>query len=171
VRTAAAANSSRARPQRDNRQGTRARPERRFLLYDGEKGQIYFRLFSYVRYLNQRTIDATYTDSFGVEHDGEAAPGHSAGEVLRAVLRMVPDAEVPYYLYVWSSNASQGDPAQVVGAGNLSYVFNRFVTVGGGITSLPTVRSTEGQFPYWLGVDGRMIADEFFRGSYTNACG
>ena len=59
-------------------------------------------------------------------------------------------------------------PAQVVGAGNLSYVFNRFVTVGGGITSLPTVRSTEGQFPYWLGVDDRLIADEFFRGSYTN---
>ena len=25
-----------------------------------------------------------------------------------------------YYLYVWSSNASQGDPAQVVGAGNIS---------------------------------------------------
>ena len=47
-------------------------------------------------------------------------------------------------------------------------MFNRFVTVGGGITSLPTVRSTEGQFPYWLGVDGRLIADEFFRGSYTN---
>ena len=55
-----------------------------------------------------------------------------------------------------------------MGAGNLSYTFNRFITVGGGITSLPTVRSTEGQFPYWLGVDGRMIADEFFRGSYTN---
>ena len=33
-----------------------------------------------------------------------------------------------YYLYVWSSNPSQGDPAQVVGAGNLSYVFNRYVT-------------------------------------------
>ncbi len=56
----------------------------------------------------------------------------------------------------------------MVGGGNLSYVFNRFLTVGGGITSLPTVRSTEGQFPYWLGVDGRLIADEFFRGSYTN---
>jgi hypothetical protein len=72
-----------------------------------------------------------------------------------------------YYLYVWSSNPSQGDPAQVVGAGNLSYNFNRFVTLGGGITSLPAVRSTEGQFPYWLGVDDRLIADEFFRGSYT----
>jgi hypothetical protein len=50
----------------------------------------------------------------------------------------------------------------------LSYTFNRFVSVGAGITSLPTVRSTEGQFPYWLGVDDRLIADEFFRGSYTN---
>ena len=73
-----------------------------------------------------------------------------------------------YYLYVWSSNPSQGDPAQVVGAGNLSWTFNRFVTVGAGITSLPSVRSTEGQFPYWLGVDDRLIADEFFRGSYTS---
>ena len=51
--------------------------------------------------------------------------------------------------------------------GNISYVFNRYVTFGGGITSLPSVRSTEGQFPYWLGVDDRLIADEFFRGSYT----
>jgi hypothetical protein len=73
-----------------------------------------------------------------------------------------------YYLYVWSSNPSQGDPAQVVGAGNLTWVFNRFVSVGVGITSLPTVRSTEGQFPYWLGVDDRLMADEFFRGSYTS---
>src|SRR5262249_20753675 len=64
-------------------------------------------------------------------------------------------------------NTAQGDPAQVVGAGNLSYSFNRYVTFGAGITSLPSVRSTEGQFPYWLGVDDRLISDEFFRGSYT----
>jgi hypothetical protein len=63
-----------------------------------------------------------------------------------------------YYLYVWSSNPSQGDPAQVVGRGKLSYVFNRFVTLGGGIGCLPTTRSTEGQFPYWLGVDDRLIS-------------
>ena len=55
----------------------------------------------------------------------------------------------------------------MVGGGNISYVFNKYVTFGAGITSLPSVRSTEGQFPYWLGVDDRLIADEFFRGSYT----
>src|SRR5262245_66035805 len=78
---------------------------------------------------------------------------------------MTPEAR--RCLVVWCSNASQGAPGQVVGAGNVSWNFNRFVTLGGGITSLPSVRSTEGQFPYWLGVDDRLIADEFFRGSYT----
>ena len=52
-------------------------------------------------------------------------------------------------------------------AATSAIVFNRFVTLGGGISSLPSTRSTEGQFPYWLGVDDRLIADEFFRGSYT----
>jgi len=143
-------------------------PNAGFLLYDGEKGQIYFRLFSYVRYLNQRNIDPTYTDAFGVEHDVAQRQDIQLAKFFAPFSGWFLTPKFRYYLYVWSSNASQGDPAQVVGAGNLSYVFNRFVTVGAGISSLPTVRSTEGQFPYWLGVDGRMIADEFFRGSYTN---
>src|SRR6185436_13416250 len=40
-------------------------PNAGFLLYNGEKGQIYFRLFSYVRYLNQLGIDDSYTDASG----------------------------------------------------------------------------------------------------------
>ena len=36
-----------------------------FLLYEGEKAEIYFRLFSYARYLNQKDLEPTYTDSFG----------------------------------------------------------------------------------------------------------
>ena len=143
-------------------------PNAGFLLYEGEKGQIYFRLFSYARYLNQRNIDDTYTDAAGVPHTVQQRQDIQLAKFFAPFSGWFLTPKFRYYLYVWSSNASQGDPAQVVGAGNLSYVFNRFVTVGAGITSLPTVRSTEGQFPYWLGVDDRMIADEFFRGSYTN---
>jgi len=143
-------------------------PNAGFLLVDGEKGQIYFRLFSYVRYLNQRGIDPTYTDAFGTTKTVQQRQDVQLAKFFAPFSGWFLTPKFRYYLYVWSSNASQGDPAQVVGAGNLSYTFNRFVTVGGGITSLPTVRSTEGQFPYWLGVDGRLIADEFFRGSYTN---
>jgi hypothetical protein len=143
-------------------------PNLGFLLYNGEKGQIYFRLFSYARYLNQLSIDPTYTNAFGVTQTLQQRQDIQLAKFFSPFSGWFLTPKFRYYLYVWSSNASQGDPAQVVGAGNLSYTFNRFVSVGTGITSLPTVRSTEGQFPYWLGVDDRLIADEFFRGSYTN---
>jgi len=139
-----------------------------FLLFDGEKGQIYFRLFSYGRYLNQRNLDASWVDAFGNTHNVQQRQDIQLAKFFSPFSGWFLSPKFRYYLYVWSSNASQGDPAQVVGAGNLSWTFNRFVTLGVGITSLPTVRSTEGQFPYWLGVDDRLIADEFFRGSYTS---
>jgi len=139
-----------------------------FLLYDGDKGQIYFRLFSYARYLNQRSLDPTYVDAFGSSHSVQLRQDIQLQKFFAPFTGWFLTSKFRYYLYVWSSNPSQGDPAQVVGAGNLSYTFNRFATIGAGITSLPAVRSTEGQFPYWLGIDDRMTADEFFRGSYTD---
>ena len=138
-----------------------------FLLVDGEKGQVYMRLFSYVRYLNQKGLDPTYVDAFG---NTKSVPQRQDVQLNKFFLPFTGWFLTPkfrYYLYVWSTNASQGDPAQVVGAGNISYTFNRQVTLGGGITSLPGVRSTEGQFPYWLGMDDRLTSDEFFRPSYT----
>ena len=143
-------------------------PNAGFLLYSGEKGEIYFRLFSYVRYLNQRNLDPSYTDTFGNEHPVKLRQDVQLQKFFAPFSGWFLTPKFRYYLYVWSSNSSQGDPAQVVGAGNLSYSFNRYVTFGGGITSLPSTRSTEGQFPYWLTVDNRLITDEFFRGSYTN---
>ena len=143
-------------------------PNAGFLIVTHEKGEMYVRLFSYVRYLNQKALDSTYTDAFGTTR---AVPLRQDVQLQKFFLPFSGWFLTPrfrYYLYVWSSNPSQGDPAQVVGAGNISYVFNRYVTFGGGIGSLPTVRSTEGQFPYWLGVDDRLIADEYFRGSYTS---
>ncbi len=143
-------------------------PNAGFLLYEGEKGQIYMRLFSYARYLNQKGLDSTYTDSFGDTHDVKLREDVQLNKFFLPFNGWFLTPKFRYYLYVWSANTAQGDPAQVVGAGNLSYTFNRHVTFGAGITSLPSVRSTEGQFPYWLGVDDRLISDEFFRGSYTS---
>ncbi len=143
-------------------------PNAGFLLYDGDKGQIYFRLFSYARYLNQRNLDSSYVDFFGNTRSVKQRQDIQLQKFFAPFSGWFMTPRFRYYLYVWSSNSSQGDPAQVVGAGNLTYSFNRFVAIGAGITSLPSTRSTEGQFPYWLGVDDRLIADEFFRGSYTS---
>jgi hypothetical protein len=139
-----------------------------FRLFTRDKGEMYVRLFSYVRYLNQKGLDPSYTDYFGNTHTVEQRQDVQLNKFFLPFSGWFLTPKFRYYLYVWSSNPSQGDPAQVVGAGNLSYTFNRHVTLGGGITSLPSVRSTEGQFPYWLGVDDRLTADEFFRGSYTS---
>jgi len=138
-----------------------------FRLFDGKDGQMYLRLFTYVRYLNQKGLDPSYTDFFGNTHDVKQREDVQIQKVFMPFSGWFLTPKFRYYLYVWSSNASQGDPAQVVAAGNISYTFNKHFTLGGGITSLPSVRSTEGQFPYWLGVDDRLTADEFFRGSYT----
>src|SRR5262245_21008573 len=143
-------------------------PNAGFPLFEGDKGQIYMRLFTYVRYLNQKGLDPTYTNFFGTTSTIDQREDVQLTKFFLPFSGWFLTPKFRYYLYVWSSNASQGDPAQVVGAGNISWVFNRFVTLGGGITSLPIVRSTEGQFPYWLGVDDRLISDEFFRGSYTS---
>jgi hypothetical protein len=56
----------------------------------------------------------------------------------------------------------------VVVGGNLSYAFNPHLTVGGGIGALPSTRTLDGTFPYWLPVDNRLMADEFFRASFTS---
>jgi hypothetical protein len=139
-----------------------------FLLFASDEAEIYFRLFTYGRYLNQRNLDPTYVDAFGNEKTIQLRQDIQLQKFFAPFSGWFLTPKMRYYLYVWSSNPSQGDPAQVVGAGNITWNFNRFVSVGVGITSLPTVRSTEGQFPYWLGVDDRLIADEFFRGSYTS---
>jgi hypothetical protein len=138
-----------------------------FLLYSGEQADIYFRLYTYARYLNQRSLDPTYVDSFGNTHTVQQRQDMQLQKFVAFFSGTFLSPKFRYAAYVWSANTAQGDPAQVVGAGYLSYTFNRFMTFGAGIGSLPTTRSTEGQWPYWLGVDNRLTADEFFRGSYS----
>lgn len=138
-----------------------------FKIYESDKGQIYMRLFSYARYLNQKGLDSSYTDYFGNTFNIDLREDFQLNKFFLPFSGWFLDPKFKYYLYVWSANTAQGDPAQVVGAGNVSWAANEHFTFGMGITSLPSVRSTEGQFPYWLGVDDRLTADEFFRGSYT----
>lgn len=138
-----------------------------FRIYESDKGQVYFRLFSYLRYLNQKGLDPTYVDSFGTTHPVQTREDVQLNKVFLPFSGWFLDPKFRYYLWFWTSNAAAGEGGQVVGGGSLSYVFNDLVTLGGGLGALPTVRSNENQFPYWLGVDDRTMADEFFRGSYT----
>jgi hypothetical protein len=138
-----------------------------FRLADTEHGDLNVKLYAYIRYLNQLGLDDSYTDGFGTEKSVRRRQDIQFQKVNIQFLGWLLSPKFRYLAYVWTTNSSQGLGAQVVVGGNLHYRFNKHVTAGGGIGPVPTTRSTEGNFPYWLTVDNRIMADEFFRGSYT----
>jgi hypothetical protein len=143
-------------------------PNLGYKITNTDRGDLSISIYSYARYLYQLGLDATYKDAFGNVKSVQQRQDFQLQKVQIKFLGWIMDPKFRYFLYAWSSNASQGLGAQVVLAGNLNYSFNKFISVGAGIRSLPGTRSVEGNFPFWLGVDTRLIADEFFRPSYTS---
>ena len=142
-------------------------PSEGFRLATTDKGTLNLRVLTYLRYLNQRGLDQTNTDAFGDTTTLDRRQDIQMQKVVVFFQGWLMDPNFRYLAYVWTSNPSQGLGAQVVVGGNLNYVVNPHLVVGGGIENLPGVRSCEGNFPFWLTVDNRLIADEFFRGSFT----
>ncbi len=133
-----------------------------------DRGDLSISIYTYARYLNQLGLDPTFTNALGNVMNLQRRQDLQLNKLQIKFLGWILHPKFRYFLYAWSSNASQGLPAQVVLAGNLGYAFNKYFTVAAGIRSLPGTRSVEGNFPFWLGVDTRLIADEFFRPSYTS---
>ena len=163
------ADAPKGSPQGDDKEGFGSyTPNLGFKLADTEYGDLNVSIYSYVRYLNQRAIDPTYTDAFGNSKSVQQRQEIQLLKLQIKFLGWIINPKTRYFLYAWTSNANQGQGAQVVLAGNLQHTFNKYVTLGGGIRSLPGTRSVEGNFPFWPNVDSRHIADEFMRPSYTS---
>lgn len=143
-------------------------PNLGYKVADTPYGDLNISIYTYVRYLNQLGLNDSYTDAFGTIKSVQRRQDIQLQKVQIKFLGWVLSEKFRYFIYAWTSNANQGLDAQVVLAGNLNYTFNKHLTVSGGIRSLPGTRSVEGNFPFWLGVDSRMIADEYFRPSYTS---
>jgi hypothetical protein len=139
-----------------------------FKVANTEHGDLSISIYSYARYLNQLALDSTFTNSFGNTNPVVRRQDMQLQKLQIKFLGWVMSPKFRYFLYAWTSNPNQGQGAQVVLAGNLNYNFSKLFTLGAGIYSLPGTRSVEGNFPFWLGVDTRLIADEFFRPSYTS---
>ncbi|MEM9257012.1 MAG: hypothetical protein AAGA91_16340 [Pseudomonadota bacterium] len=141
---------------------------RGFRIADTPNGTLNFGAWTYVRYLNQKGLDRTYTDSFGREFDIDRRNDVQLNKVNLTFSGWVYDPDFRYVLYTWTSNTSQGESAQVVVAGNLRYRINKALDLGFGIDALPGTRTTSGTFPYWNRVDSRTMADQYFTPSYTS---
>jgi hypothetical protein len=131
-------------------------------------GEVNIRLYAYFRYLNQLGYDKSYVDAFGKTQTVDRRQDIQLNKVSIYFTGWAFDPKLTYNFYAWTCNASQGQGAQVVVGGNLTYTFNKYFRLRGGIMSLPGVRSTEGNYPFWLSVDNRLIADEYMRPAYTS---
>ena len=164
-----AAETAKGSPQTEAQKGLGSyTPNLGFKLADTEWGDLNVSIYTYVRYLNQLGLNSTYEDAFGNIKNVQRRQDIQLLKLQVKFLGWILNPKLRYFLYAWTSNANQGQGAQVVLAGNLQYTFNKYLTLGGGIRSLPGTRSVEGNFPFWPNVDSRMIADEFMRPSYTS---
>jgi hypothetical protein len=143
------------------------KPNAGFKLVKTEMGEVNLKIYTYVRYLNQKGLDGSYTDHYGTTISLDRRQDIQLNKVNIQFPGWLLDPNFRFLFYVWTNNTAQGQGAQVVVAGNLTYTFSKYFTLGGGVNSLPGTRSTEGTFPFWLTNDNRYIADEFFRPSYT----
>ena len=85
-----------------------------------------------MRYLNQRALDATYTDSFGNTKSVKQRQDIQVNKAIVFFNGWAMSPKLNYSVYVWTTNTSQGLAAQVVVAGFLAYAFNPHVTLGVG---------------------------------------
>jgi hypothetical protein len=142
-------------------------PGRGLILMRSDIGEVDLGLVSYLRYLNQHQLDKSYVDSFGRTKTINPREDFQLAKVQITLRGWLFDPRFGYNAYAWTSQTAQGQGAQVVLAGNLNWTFNKALRVYFGIQSVPSTRSTNRTFPYFLRNDNRPIADEFFRGSYT----
>lgn len=142
-------------------------PNRGIVLAAGDWGELDMTVVTYARYLNQMGLDESYTDSFGRTFDIDRRQEAQLQKVNITFKGWMFDPKFQWLLFAWTANTSQGKGAQTVLEGFLRYKFNDNIAVGGGLIAVPTSRSLLYTYPYWLRVDTRTIADDFFRGAYT----
>lgn len=138
-----------------------------FTIANTDLGTLNLSAFTYLRYANQKSLENSYTNAFGTTAPIQQRDDVFLNKAQIKILGWVLDPNLRYLLYTWTNNTAGGTGQSVVVAGNLNYTFNKYFTLGGGVFGLPGTRTLEGQFPNWLTVDNRLIADEFFRPSYT----
>ncbi len=142
-------------------------PGKGFVVVRGKDGELDASLITYVRYLNQLGLNSSYTDAFGRTFNLDLRQDVLLNKANLSFKGWLIDPNFEYRIWVWTQNPAMGDPAQVVVGGHLGYHFNDWFNLFGGVAPLPTTRSTNWTYPFWLKMDNRTIADDFFRGSYT----
>ncbi len=124
--------------------------------------QLKFNDDTQIRYLNTLSSAETFTDHLGVVREVHRRNDITVNRSMFNINGYVFDKRLRYSLKVWTSAGA----ASIVVAGNISWQFNKALTVTGGYTGVPGSRSLVNTFPFFAAID-RSMADNFFRPGFT----
>jgi hypothetical protein len=132
------------------------------VLYDADKGQVALSAYALVRYIDQRPADQTFVDHLGNERVVDTRRDVRFHRAMVHLKGWFYSPKLRYQITTWTVMSTD----QTTLYGFLGYQFDKRFNLYGGINTLGGSRSVMGSHPFWLAND-RVMADEFFRGSFS----
>jgi hypothetical protein len=133
------------------------------VLFDrDDMGQVALSAYALVRYIDQRPADQSFVDHLGNERDIDTRRDIQFHRAMVHLKGWFYTPKFRYQITVWTVMSTD----QTTIYGFLGYQFNKWFNLYGGINTPGGSRSVMGSHPLWLAND-RVMADEFFRGSFT----
>jgi hypothetical protein len=133
------------------------------VLFDrDDMGQVALSAYALVRYIDQRPADQSFVDHLGNERDIDTRRDIQFHRAMIHLKGWFYTPKFRYQITVWTVMSTD----QTTLYGFLGYQFNKWFNLYGGINTPGGSRSVMGSHPLWLAND-RVMADEFFRGSFT----
>jgi len=132
----------------------------------GEDAKIPFQLkftnIAQFRYLNTLASNDTFTDHLGNVRSVFKRNDLTVNREMFTFAGYIFDKRLTFGLFAWTSAAT----TQVVVSGNVSWRFNKAITLNSGYWAVPGSRTLTFTFPYFTQPE-RSLADNFFRPGFT----
>ncbi len=133
------------------------------VLFDSDQlGQVALSAYALVRYIDQRPAVQSFVDHLGNEHDIDTRRDIQFHRAMIHLKGWFYTPKFRYQITVWTVMSTD----QTTLYGFLGYQFTKWFNLYGGINTPGGSRSVMGSHPLWLAND-RVMADEYFRGSFT----
>jgi DUF3011 family protein len=161
--TNAAQQASNAEPEERSSWGVFDATGQGFLVGRTDVGELKIGGYGLMRYINQLPASQVFTDHLGTVHEIDPRNDiqfHRAMIFLRGWLF---SEKLKYQITSWTVMSTD----QSTLFGFIGYQFHKVFNLYGGTTGIGGSRTLYGSHPFWLAND-RVMADEFFRGAFTN---
>jgi hypothetical protein len=134
-----------------------------FLVGRSTTGELKIGGYALVRYINQMPATQDFTDHIGNVHAIDPRKDIQFHRAMVHFRGWLGSPKFRYQITIWTVQSTD----QTTLYGFLGYQFSKYFNLYGGTNGVGGSRSLYGSHPFWLAND-RVMADEFFRGAFTN---